>query len=153
MSTLTGQLVKALSPYTRADGPYIDLGVLKDALPQYRWDCVLLGQGVNRKVPVKRLPLLGRKIMGTRIVVLVSSLTEWLHYYNDERGPEAIQVVQSALDGLQLAQRQYEARLKRLNEETRMKWGETRGRKPRAKPIKQPKPPVVTSAALFGVWK
>jgi hypothetical protein len=152
-ANLQTQLSKALSPYTDADGPYIDLGVLQDALPAHRWDCVLLGQGVNRKIPVKRLPLLGRKVQANRIVVLISSLAEWLHHYNDARGPQGLQVVRSALDGLQLAQRQYETGLKQLREETRLKWGEPRGRKPRPKPAKQTKPPVVTSAALFGVWK
>ena len=142
------RLARTLSPYSKADGDYIHLVVLLDALPGHRWDLYLLGGcGTNKPGAVMRTqPLLGRTRQKTNVVVLESSLRAWIN----AAWPRAADVT---MDGLRAAQRQYEAGLKQLREETRLKWGEPRGRKPRPRPIKQPKPPVVTSAALFGVWK
>lgn len=148
---INNRLRRVLQPHTDADGPYISLPVLLDVLPAHRWDMYLLGITASNKADqvMRTQPLLGRKVQATRIVVLVSSLREWLTHYN----PDKPVTVAGMIDGLQLAEKQYQAGLNRLRAEVAARDGAKAGRRP-AEKVAQPKVgvPKATSDALWRVW-
>ena len=152
--TIANKLIRTLAPYSDEDGLYITLAVLQDSLPRHRWDLYLLGlTGSNRDGAVMRTqPLLGRTIQRMRVVVLVSSLRDWLTHYN----PEFPGVVGTTINGLLLAEKQYQTGLKNLRAETAMRHGTQSGRKATPK-IPKPKqdmaPPVASkNNDLWRVW-
>lgn len=85
------------------------------------------------------------------MVVLTSSLREWLLHYNEAR-PETVEAM---MGDLRKSEAAYRNKLAQISAEVRAKSGDRPGRKP------QPKKPKteasrtikVTSTDLFGVWK
>lgn len=122
MARLGNVIEKTLSYYRPEDGPYIDLVAFGKVIPFVKlhfWESCLLGCGVaSRSVKTKRLPLLGRlktKDSGTRgsmrVVVLSSSLREWLEHYN----PDKERSVDSLMEELESVSRRYEQYLRYLH--------------------------------------
>lgn len=148
---INNQLQRVLQPYTDADGPYISLLVLLDMLPARRWDMYLLGiTGSKNAGQVMRTnPLLGRRVQGTRIVVLVSSLRDWLTHYNQDNPV----TVAGMIDGLQLAEKKYQTGRNMRRSELAVIDRAKAGRKPVDK-VAQPKSGVLnaTSDALWRSW-
>lgn len=141
---------KELVTWQVSDGPYIHLAALLQAMPGFRWDLYLVGHTAAAKSkPFRTQPLLGRVRRGA-VVVLMSSLRDWLTHYN----PDAHGQVEQFLDDLAKAERRYLAKLNLIRAEGRLKNGEVLGRKPAPKPPKKPaQPPLkVTSNELFKVW-
>ncbi len=145
------RLEKTLQAYNPQDGECVSLSVMKDALPGHRWDLYLLGLNANNKAGsvMRTMPLIGRTQHRNRVVVLVSSLREWLMHYN----PGKPETVEGMIKDLRQAERQYRARLEQLRAEMALKEGTAPGRKPRPKPAKQVKPPKFQNTELMGVWR
>lgn len=140
---------KHLVQWQPADGEYIHLPTLRNLLPGHRWDLYLIGTTTGgAKRPQKTKPLLGRLRMEA-VVVLVSSLREWLMHYN----PGKEETVEAMIRDMQNAQRKYLENLKVMRAMTRMRSGTEPGRKPSTAKVKQAKALKVTSNDVFGAWK
>ena len=145
------RLEKTLQAYKPQDGECVSLPVMNNALPGHRWDLYLLGLNANNKAGtvMRTMPLVGRTQQRNRVVVLVSSLREWLTHYN----PSKPETVEGMIEDLRQAERQYRAGLEQLRAETALKEGAAPGRKPKPKPAKQVKPPKFQNTELMGVWR
>lgn len=117
-------LDRTLAKYEPEDGEFIDLTAFFEVFPTTSkkfWESSLLGCGTGgRTHQVKRLPLLGRKrahVGKWRVVVLVSSLREWLTHYN----PDKERTVESLIEELQKTSRRHEQKRRRIVLEAKLK--------------------------------
>lgn len=137
---------KELSKWQIDDGEYIHLAALKQALPKFRWDLYLVGITTSNRKIYRTKPLLGR-LRRNAVVVLMSSMRDWLIHYN----PGKPEVVAAMLDDLRLAEREYMAKLNMIRAEVKAKSGCVPGPKKKEKQ-KFAKPLKVTSNEIFGAW-
>jgi hypothetical protein len=119
-------LERTLKYHTPEDGDCIDLVAFPKVFPTINikfWELCLLGCGAQARThAVKRLPLRGRlkkpDLGGPcRIVVLSSSLREWLEHYN----PDNKKSVDEIMDALTKAHRKHAQYIRRLAIERVMK--------------------------------
>lgn len=141
------KIEKELSIWQIDDGEYIHLAALKQALPKFRWDLYLVGITSSDTKIHRTKPLLGR-IRQQSVVVLMSSMFNWLTHYN----PEKSKIVEAMIDDLRLAEREYMAKLNMIRAEVKAKSVEVTGPKKKEKQ-KFTKPLKVTSNEIFGAWK
>ena len=118
MRTFSNILERTLTYYTPEDGEAFDIVVFPKVFTNISlnfWKSCLLGCGVGaRNIKVKRLPLRGRlkKVQGgIRIVILASSLQDWLEHYN----PDSQKSVQEIIDALRKQDKRYAKELKILS--------------------------------------